>query len=383
MKFFTIFAAVVASLAAVSGVTAADAPSTNLSPVVAGKPSMMHKKKNAMRCRHLPTAMQTPAFRRATMMTIPQLKAKIRSLPAGSPLRRMYECRLATVKHTKTQKLMSVASPPAANLKLMPFGEQDVRMDASCTPDSVACRVTRNGITQGSGAVHRYGFQTRMPLVIPTGAEHVTIMAQVRVDAMAPSATSPVCRPLSKSVTLLHGVQPLRRVDVLRGRTGMPAGVYEPLSVTVPAHLLRRNGMAPIVIRAAHDHMSTTKSCLDRSYLEVKNFKVVFHDDDDALPSGIHSDKPLMPLRGGGAYSVEDAYNEDAYDDDAYDGGDFSVDDDAFGEDMWDDGTGFLSSGPPTYVTVFMFGPTPDMADFNEAGDFSVADGTTEDDDEE
>ncbi|KNE55034.1 hypothetical protein AMAG_00971 [Allomyces macrogynus ATCC 38327] len=377
MKFSTVVAAVVASLAAVSGVTAADASPTNLSPIVAGKPSMMHEKKN-IKCRHLPTT--SPAFRRATKMTVPQLKAKIRSLPAGSPLRRMYECRLATVKRTKTQKLMSVASPHPDNLMLTPFGEQGVRMGVSCTPDRVSCRVTRDGITRGSGAVHRYGFQTRLPIVIPTGADYVTILAQVRVDAMAPSATSSVCRPYTKSITLLHGVQPLRRIEVPRGQTGMPAGVYEPLSITVPASILRRNGMAPIVIRAAHDHASTTNMCLDRSYLEVKNFKVVFHDDDDPLPSGIPSYKHLVPLRGT-AYSVaEDAYDYDAFNDDAHDGSDFLVDEDAFGEDMWDDGTGFsLLDGASTYATVYQAGPTPDMTEFNEAGNFSVADGTMED----
>ncbi|KAJ3371755.1 hypothetical protein GGF31_002734 [Allomyces arbusculus] len=381
MKFSTVVAAVVASLAAVSGVTAADASPTNLSPIVAGKPSMMHEKKN-IKCRHLPTTMHTPAFRRATKMTVPQLKAKIRSLPAGSPLRRMYECRLATVKQTKTQKLMSVASPPPANLMLMPFGEQDVRMGVSCNQDRVSCRVTRDGITQGSGAVHLYGFQTRLPIVIPTGADYVTILAQVRVDAMAPSATSPVCRPHTKSITLLHGAQPLRRIEVPRGQTGMPAGVYESLSITVPASILRRKGLAPIVIRAAHDHASTTK-CLDRSYLEVKNFKVVFHEDDDSLPRDVPSYKPLTPLRGT-AYSVEDAYDYDAFNDDAYDGGDFSLDEDAFGDDMWDDGTGF-SVLDGTYINApeWMGGSMVGIADSNEASNFSVADGTTEEEDEE
>ncbi|KAJ3371756.1 hypothetical protein GGF31_002735 [Allomyces arbusculus] len=333
------------------------------------------------------------AATRRSKMTVAQLQAKISALPAGSPLRSMYERLLAAKTKPKTATLMSTAAAPGAHKThahsspagLVPFVDPPFPAAIQHGADG-SVRLVRKGLTAGHGVIHKYGFQTAKPLAIPAGTKYVTFLAKIKAQAKKPvqrntkmvgktpsrPGSAPVCHKSDTAITVFHGGKPLGGLRFPKGSHG--SNKYETLRLRVPVSKLSHTS-APITLQAAHDHASTSK-CMDHSILQIKGFKVQFHD---TLPVR----KPKTAAAGAKAKfsvsesgydyaSFDDSWDE-SYDDmweDNYDG-DFSVSEDAAyeGDDMWEDNydEGFSVSEDAAYEG-------DDMWEDNYDGDFAVAD---------
>ncbi|KNE56705.1 hypothetical protein AMAG_17954 [Allomyces macrogynus ATCC 38327] len=298
-------------------------------------------------------AIKRPAARRPRT-TIAQLQAKIASLPAGSPLRARYERLLAAKTKPKTATLMSTAAAPGARKPaprkapagLVPFVDPPFPAAIQHGADG-SVRLVRKGLTKGHGVIHKYGFQTAKPLAIPAGTKYVTFVAQIKAQAKKPvqrktkpgmKTPPPACHKSDTAITVFHGGKPLGGLRFPKGSHG--SSKYETLRLRVPVSKLSATS-APITLQAAHDHASTTK-CMDHSILQLKGFKVQFHDKLPAKKTAHAGAKAKFSVSESGYdyASFDDSWDE-SYDDmweDNYDEG-FSVSEDAAdeGDDMWED----------------------------------------------
>ncbi|KNE55033.1 hypothetical protein AMAG_17728 [Allomyces macrogynus ATCC 38327] len=389
------------------------------SAIRGGKPIKKATKKPV---RKIAGGIRKPAARRPKK-TVAQLQAKIASLPAGSPLRARYERVLAAMTKPKTATLMSTAAAPGAHKThlhsspagLVPFVDPPFPAAIQHGADG-SVRLVRKGLTAGHGVIHKYGFQTAKPLAIPAGTKYVTFLAKIKAQTKKPAqrkpmkmvgkapprpgSKAPVCHKSDTAITVFHGGKPLGGLRFPKGSHG--SNKYETLRLRVPVSRLSASS-APITLQAAHDHASTTK-CMDHSILQLKGFKVQFHD---TLPVR----KPKTAAAGAKAKfsvsesgydyaSFDDSWDE-TYDDmweDNYDDGDFSVSEDAAyeGDDMWEDNydEGFSVSEDAAYDGDDMWEDNYDDEGFSledsydedaaaddeyDGGDFSLEDSYDED----
>ncbi|KAJ3374929.1 hypothetical protein GGF31_005651 [Allomyces arbusculus] len=332
------------------------------------------------------------------------LKQKMSKLPVGHPDRKKLALKLKKLRlkskkankkpKAKTAALMSTAAAPGAHKThahsspagLVPFVDPPFPAAIQHGADG-SVRLVRKGLTAGHGVIHKYGFQTAKPLAIPAGTKYVTFLAKIKAQAKKPvqrnlkkqtgktlarPSSAPVCRKSDTAITVFHGGKPLGGLRFPKGSHG--SSKYETLRLRVPVSKLSHTS-APITLQAAHDHASASK-CMDHSILQIKGFKVQFHD---TLPVR----KPKTAAAGAKAKfsvsesgydyaSFDDSWDE-SYDDmweDNYDG-DFSVSEDAAyeGDDMWEDNydEGFSVSEDAAY-------DGDDMWEDNYDGDFAVAD---------
>ncbi|KNE55031.1 hypothetical protein AMAG_17727 [Allomyces macrogynus ATCC 38327] len=361
------------------------------------------------------------------------LKQKMSKLPVGHPDRKKLALKLKKLRlkakkankkpKTKTAALMSTAAAPGAHKThlhsspagLVPFVDPPFPAAIQHGADG-SVRLVRKGLTAGHGVIHKYGFQTAKPLAIPAGTKYVTFLAKIKAQAKKPAqrkpmkmvgkapprpgSKAPVCHKSDTAITVFHGGKPLGGLRFPKGSHG--SNKYETLRLRVPVSRLSASS-APITLQAAHDHASTTK-CMDHSILQLKGFKVQFHD---TLPVR----KPKTAAAGAKAKfsvsesgydyaSFDDSWDE-TYDDmweDNYDDGDFSVSEDAAyeGDDMWEDNydEGFSVSEDAAYDGDDMWEDNYDDEGFSledsydedaaaddeyDGGDFSLEDSYDED----
>ncbi|KNE56692.1 hypothetical protein AMAG_17953 [Allomyces macrogynus ATCC 38327] len=245
--------------------------------------------------------------------------------------------------------LMSTAATPGARKApagLVPFVDPPFPAAIQHGADG-SVRLVRKGLTKGHGVIHKYGFQTAKPLAIPAGTKYVTFVAQIKAQAKKPvqrktkpgmKTPPPACHKSDTAITVFHGGKPLGGLRFPKGSHG--SSKYETLRLRVPVSKLSATS-APITLQAAHDHASTTK-CMDHSILQLKGFKVQFHDKLPAKKTAHAGAKAKFSVSESGYdyASFDDSWDE-SYDDmweDNYDEG-FSVSEDAAdeGDDMWED----------------------------------------------
>ncbi|KAJ3374960.1 hypothetical protein GGF31_005682 [Allomyces arbusculus] len=323
------------------------------------------------------------AMARRKKRQIKEMQDKINKLPRNHWQRR-YSTAAAPGAHTVSKNRSSPAG-------LVPFVDPPFPAAIQHGADG-SVRLVRKGLTAGHGVIHKYGFQTAKPLAIPAGTKYVTFLAKIKAQAKKPvqrslkkqtgktlarPSSAPVCRKSDTAITVFHGGKPLGGLRFPKGSHG--SSKYETLRLRVPVSKLSHTS-APITLQAAHDHASASK-CMDHSILQIKGFKVQFHD---TLPVR----KPKTAAAGAKAKfsvsesgydyaSFDDSWDE-SYDDmweDNYDG-DFSVSEDAAyeGDDMWEDNydEGFSVSEDAAY-------DGDDMWEDSYDGDFSVEDSYDED----
>ncbi|KAJ3347683.1 hypothetical protein GGF32_006772 [Allomyces javanicus] len=323
-------------------------------PRIHGKPGGMTRKPKA-------------GARKPQVSLATRLQKKINSLPVGSPLRVMYERRLARIKKPKNTALMSIAETPnefGSPYGLVPFADPPFPTWVEYAPGA-ASKIVRNGLTQGSSIQHKYGFRTTQPLEVPDGTKYATVQLMFIVQAETPIRAAqpipPLCTMRQMVLTVFHGNKPLGGKTFDQGSYGSSS--YQRLDLVVPVSQLSPSP-APITMQVAQEHASPTP-CMDRSYAQFRGLKVAFHDTlpvkEQGPAANPRSGQGRVSLAGrrysvsdsgydyeafddmwddaydGGDFS--DAYDEDAVADDEYDGGDFSVSEDAAydGDDMWED----------------------------------------------
>ncbi|KNE56701.1 hypothetical protein AMAG_02483 [Allomyces macrogynus ATCC 38327] len=341
------------------------------------------------------------------------LKLKMGKLPVGHPDRKKLEQQLKKLRlkakkankktKSKTAALMSTAAAPGARKPaprkapagLVPFVDPPFPAAIQHGADG-SVRLVRKGLTKGHGVIHKYGFQTAKPLAIPAGTKYVTFVAQIKAQAKKPvqrktkpgmKTPPPACHKSDTAITVFHGGKPLGGLRFPKGSHG--SSKYETLRLRVPVSKLSATS-APITLQAAHDHASTTK-CMDHSILQLKGFKVQFHDKLPAKKTAHAGAKAKFSVSESGYdyASFDDSWDE-SYDDmweDNYDEG-FSVSEDAAdeGDDMWEDmydDEGF--SLEDSYDEDAVADDEYDGGDFSvsedayDGGDFSVEDSYDED----
>ncbi|KAJ3347684.1 hypothetical protein GGF32_006773 [Allomyces javanicus] len=316
----------------------------------------MHGKPGGGTTRRPTRKPKTAGVRTRKVSLATRLQNKINSLPVGSPLRVMYERRLARIEKPKTAALMAMSGPPGAigaSANLRPFVDPPLAYKIRLEPDGSPMLV-RGGMAPGRGVVHRYGFQTATPLVVPKDAEDAIIQAQVRL--WSPKPNPGMCETGIMSVNFLHGDRSLGG-EYFRnsGTNGLQL-----LKVQVPVSALSPTP-APITVQAAHDHENPGK-CLDLASLMVRGLDVKFN----------------RVVKGMRRYSVsEDAFDDDAWDE-TYDGGDFSVANEA-GSTADDDESEDASDGEAYSVSEDALEGDDMWEDMYDSEAYSVEDAYTED----
>ncbi|KNE56667.1 hypothetical protein AMAG_17950 [Allomyces macrogynus ATCC 38327] len=337
------------------------------------------------------------AMARRKERQIKEMQDKINKLPRNHWQRRVLENKLKRMRSRKNYEermpwgFSTAAAPGARTVSkkrsspagLVPFVDPPFPAAIQHGADG-SVRLVRKGLTKGHGVIHKYGFQTAKPLAIPAGTKYVTFVAQIKAQAKKPvqrktkpgmKTPPPACHKSDTAITVFHGGKPLGGLRFPKGSHG--SSKYETLRLRVPVSKLSATS-APITLQAAHDHASTTK-CMDHSILQLKGFKVQFHDKLPAKKTAHAGAKAKFSVSESGYdyASFDDSWDE-SYDDmweDNYDEG-FSVSEDAAdeGDDMWEDNydEGFSVSEDAAYDGDDMW---EDMYD----GDFSVEDSYDED----
>ncbi|KAJ3354124.1 hypothetical protein GGF32_002693 [Allomyces javanicus] len=364
------------------------------------------------------------AMARRKERQIKAMQDKINKLPRNHWQRRALEHKLQRMRPRKNYEermpwdFSTAAAPGARTVSkkrgspagLVPFVDPPFPAAIQHGADG-SVRLVRKGPTKGNGVIHKYGFQTAKPLVIPRGTKYVTFLAKIKAQAMKPvprktaartgAKTLPTCHKSDTAITVFHGGKPLGGLRFPKGSHG--SDKYETLRLRVPVSKLSHTS-APITLQAAHDHASTIK-CMEHSILQLKGFKVQFHDTLPARKTKTTAEAgakakfsvsesgydytsfddtwdesydDMWEDNYEGDFSVEDAYDEDAADDE-YDGGDFSVSEDAAyeGDDMWEDmydGDFSVADGAGSANDV-----DDEAEDAYDGGDFSVSEDAWED----
>ncbi|ORZ40914.1 hypothetical protein BCR44DRAFT_1102465 [Catenaria anguillulae PL171] len=214
----------------------------------------------------------------------------------------------------------------APRTRLLPYTKPQFPATASAANDALI--IQRNGPARNlaDGALHKYGFQTATPVIVPRRARMVRFYAQVRFTENPATATLPnKCRVKNAAVSFFHGA---KRVGGRVFRNGkLPIGKWVPVAVSTRAGKLAR-GPQRITVQAAHNFQGDAE-CQDGLQLEVRRImacmntrRTLFQTADQAAEAA--------------DFAVEDAFDEDAIDEDGADEADFAVAD-ALDEDSWED----------------------------------------------